>query len=60
MEFLYLGLSLRQFPKPRIRTTTVIAFYRQNDAGSRAHTTQYQEILVLVFLLVLESKGLEF
>ena len=40
--------------KTRIRMTTAITFSRQNDAGSRARTTN----LVLVVVLVLESKGL--
>ena len=33
-------------------------FSRQNDAGSRASTTKYCENLVLVVVLVLESKDL--
>ena len=37
---------------------TATTFSRQNDAGSRARTTYYWENLVLVVLLVLESKGL--
>ena len=39
----------------RITTAT---FSHQNDAGSRARTTLYQENLVLVVVVVLESKGL--
>ena len=39
----------------RITTAT---FSHQNDAGSRACTTLYEENLVLVVVLVLESKGL--
>ena len=35
---------------------TAITFSRQNDAGSRVSNTQYRENLVLVVLLVLESK----
>ena len=38
--------------------TTVTTFSRQNDAASRASTTYYSENLVLVVVLVLESKGL--
>ena len=38
--------------------TKAITFSRQNDAGSRARTTQYWENLALVVVLVLESKGL--
>ena len=44
--------------KTRSRMTTATKFSRQNDAGSRARTTYYWENLVLVVLLVLESKGL--
>ena len=36
--------------------TTAITFSRQNDAGSRVSNTQYWENLVLVVVLVLESK----
>ena len=38
--------------------TTATTFSRQNDAGSRASTTYYWENLVLVVVLVLESKAL--
>ena len=38
--------------------TTAITFSRQNDAGSRVSNTQYWENLVLLVVLVLESKGL--
>ena len=38
--------------------TTAITFSRQNDAGSRASTTNCWENLVLVVFLVLEIKGL--
>ena len=38
--------------------TTATTFSRQNDAASRASTTYYWENLVLVVVLVLESKGL--
>ena len=38
--------------------TEAITFSRQNDAGSRAFTTQYWKSLVLVVVLVLESKAL--
>ena len=38
--------------------TTVTTFSLQNDAASRASTTYYSENLVLVVVLVLESKGL--
>ena len=34
--------------------TTAIAFSRQNDAGSRAHTTECWENLFLVVVFVLE------
>ena len=37
---------------------TAITFSRQNDAGSRMSSTQYWENLVLLVVLVLESKGL--
>ena len=40
--------------------TTAITFSRQNDAGLRACTTYYWENLVLVVVLVLESKALYF
>ena len=40
--------------KTRSRMTTAITLSRQNDSGSRAHTTQNWEILVLV----LKSEGL--
>ena len=44
--------------KTRSRVTTAVAFSRQNDAGSRVSNTQYWENLVLVVVLVLESKAL--
>ena len=44
--------------KTRSRVTTATTFSRQNDAGSRTCTTYYWENLVLVIVLVLESKGL--
>ena len=37
---------------------TATRFSRQNNAGSRASTTWYWENLVLVVVLVLESKAL--
>jgi len=37
---------------------TATTFSRQNDAGSRVSTTQYWKNLVLVVVLVSESKGL--
>ena len=37
--------------------TTATTFSRQNYAAPRASTTEYWENLVLVFVLVLESKG---
>ena len=37
---------------------TATTFSRQNDAGSRAHTAWYWNNLVLVVVLVLESKAL--
>jgi len=36
-----------------------ITFSRQNDAGSRARTTKCWEVLVLVVVLVLQSKCLQ-
>ena len=42
----------------RSRMTTAITFSRQNDVGSRACTTQYWENIVLVVVLVSESKAL--
>ena len=42
--------------KTRSRTTTAITFSRQNDAGSRANTTQHWENLVFVVLLVWNLK----
>lgn len=39
---------------------TAIAFSRQNDAGSHVCTTKYCGNLILVVILVLESKGLLF
>ena len=44
--------------KTRSRMMTAITFSPQNDASSRVSTTQYWENLVLVVLLVLESKAL--
>ena len=44
--------------KTRSRMMTAITFSRQNDASSRVSNTQYRENLVLVVLLVLESKAL--
>ena len=43
----------------RSRMTTAITFARQNDAGSRVSNTQYWENLVLVVVLVSESKALK-
>ena len=40
--------------------TTATTFSRQNNAVSRASTTYCRENLVLVVVLVLESKGLYF
>ena len=37
---------------------TTTTFSRQNEAGSRVSTTYYWKNLVLVVLLVLESKAL--
>ena len=42
------------------RMTTAITFSRQNDAGSRESNTQYWKNLVLVVVLVLESKDLHY
>ena len=39
---------------------TAVMFYRQNDAGSRVRNTQYRDNLVLVVVLVWESKGFFF
>ena len=44
--------------KTRSRMTTATTFSRQNDVGSRASTTQYWENLVVVVVLVSESKAL--
>ena len=38
---------------------TTGTFSRQNDTGSRARSNEYREDLVLVVVLVLESKGLK-
>ena len=38
--------------------TTDVTFSRQNVAGSRASTTKHLENLVLVVVIVLESKAL--
>ena len=43
--------------KTRSKMTKANTFSRQNDAGSRASTTQYWENLVLVVVLVSESKA---
>ena len=43
--------------KPRSKTTTVSRISRQNDAGLRALNVALWENLVLVVVLVLESKG---
>ena len=40
--------------------TTVISFSRQNDTGSRACTLCSLDKLVVVLVLVLESKGVYF
>ena len=40
--------------------TTAISFSRQNDTGSRARALCLLEKLVVVLVLVLESKGLYF
>ena len=44
--------------KTRSRVTTATTFSRQNGAGSRVSNTQYWENLVLVVVLVSESKAL--
>ena len=44
--------------KTRSRMTAASTFSRQNDASSRASTTYYWKDLVLVVVLVLESKAL--
>ena len=46
------------FAKTRSRMTTVITFSRQNDVGSRVSNTQCWENLVLLVVLVSESKAL--
>ena len=38
--------------------TTATTFSRQNDADSRVNTTKFWENLVIVVILVLESKVL--
>ena len=45
------------FVKTCSRMTTAVMFSRQNDADSGVRKTQYRENLVLVVILVLESKG---
>ena len=40
--------------------TTATMFSSQNDVGSRASTTYYWENPVLVVVLALESKGLQY
>ena len=45
-------------PKPRSRMTTAVTLSRQNEAGSPVSNTQYWENLVLVVVLVSESKAL--
>ena len=42
----------------RSRMTTAITFTRHNDTGSRVSNTQYWENVVLVVVLISESKGL--
>ena len=42
----------------RSRMTTATTFSRPSDATSRASTTYYWKNIVLVVVLVLESKGL--
>ena len=44
--------------KTRCSVTTPITFFRQNDVGSRVGNTQYCENLVLVVVVVSESKVL--
>ena len=44
--------------KTRSGMTTATTFSRPSDAGSRASTIYHWENLVLVVVLVLESKGL--
>ena len=44
--------------KTRNRLTTAISFFRQNDAGSHVGNTRYWGNLVLVVVLVSESKAL--
>ena len=46
------------FAKPRTKMTTVSRFSRQNDVGLRALNVVLWENLVLVVVLVLESKAL--
>ena len=46
------------FAKPRTKMTAASGFSRQNDAGLRALTVALWENLVLVVVLVLESKAL--
>ena len=46
------------FAKPRTKMTTVSRFSRQNDVGLRALNVVLLENLVLVVVLVLESKAL--
>ena len=44
--------------KTRSRMTPATTFSHRNDADSRARNAQYWENLVLLVVLVLESKGL--
>jgi len=46
------------FAKPRTKMTTVSRFSRQNDLGLRARNVVLRENLVLLVVLVLESKTL--
>ena len=60
-NFLHLITCSRHYDilaKTRSKMTTAITFSRQNDAGSRASNTYYWENLVLVVVIVLESKAL--
>ena len=60
-KLLNLTTSFRHYDilaKIRSGMTTAITFSRQNDAGSRVSNTQYWQNLVLVVVLVSESKAL--
>ena len=46
------------FAKTLSKMATAITFSRQNDAGSSARSAQYWESVILMVILILQSKGL--